>query len=77
DGLTAGLPKSIEVAHKFGERGDLAGAMQLHDCGVIYHPDTPYLLCVMTRGDQHNQMTAAIAETSRMVYDEVTTQMVR
>lgn len=77
DGLVAGLPRNVEVAHKFGERGDLAGAMQLHDCGIVYHPDTPYLLCVMTRGDQQTQMTSAIAETSRMIYDEVTSQMVR
>jgi hypothetical protein len=49
DGLIAGVPQGIRVANKFGERidGDLA---LLHDCGIVYHPAPPYLLCVMTEG---------------------------
>ncbi len=50
DGLVAGVPKNMPVAHKFGER-EYLGKKQLHDCGIIYYPDHPYLLCVMNRGD--------------------------
>lgn len=75
DGLVAGTPKGVEVAHKFGERGDVAGGMQLHDCGIVYHDKTPYLLCIMTRGDRQAEMAKVIAEASQLVYDEVSAQM--
>ena len=39
DGIVAGVPKGIVVAHKFGERAyDTIQEKQLHDCGVIYTP---------------------------------------
>lgn len=49
DGLTAGLPKNVTVAHKFGEHvnGDPKrgiDSVELHDCGVIYGPNLPYFL---------------------------------
>ena len=60
-GLAAGVPESIKIAHKFGERfpsSFLPGQeklkedlLQIHDCGIIYFPKKPYILCVMTRGD--------------------------
>lgn len=50
-GLRKGVPPTIVVSHKYGERFDQdAGIVQLHDCGIIYYPKIPYLLCIMTRG---------------------------
>jgi beta-lactamase class A len=53
DGLVAGVPHGIVVSHKYGEAVVGAGtrdqSVELHDCGIIYHPTSPYLLCVMTR----------------------------
>jgi beta-lactamase class A len=54
DGLRAGVPASIPIAQKFGERSDQYpdGVVQerdLHDCGIVYYPSNPYLLCVMTK----------------------------
>jgi len=72
DGLVAGVPRGIEVAHKFGERSDLPdNQKELHDCGIIYYPDNPYMLCVMTEGYDFAELTRVIAETSRMVYEAV------
>lgn len=56
DGLVAGIPANITIAHKFGQHGtetlpsNAISEWELHDCGIIYHPDRPYFLCVMTRG---------------------------
>lgn len=71
DGVVAGVPKGINAAHKFGERTDPNGTRQLHDCGIIYYPKNPYLLCVMTRGKDYTALSSVIAEISRMVYQEV------
>ncbi len=70
-GLKAGVPTSTVVAHKFGERKVNSITKQLHDCGIVYHPDKPYILCVMTRGDDFDKLSSVIAEISRVVYNRV------
>jgi len=71
--MTARLPKNIKVAHKFGER-KIAGNknnIQLHDCGIVYYPDHPYIFCVMTRGSDFNSQSRFIGDLSKFVFDQV------
>jgi beta-lactamase class A len=70
DGLVAGVPEGVVVAHKFGER-TIEDVKQLHDCGIVYYPDKPYLICIMTRGQDYLQQQSAIAELSKFIYNEV------
>lgn len=71
DGIVAGVPSGITVSHKFGER-ELPGSIrQLHDCGIIYYPNHPYLICVMTRGNDFNNLSKTIKEISEMTYREM------
>ncbi|MDE2312278.1 MAG: serine hydrolase [Patescibacteria group bacterium] len=86
DGLAAGVPANIPVAHKFGESYDASEAPpggyppeQLHDCGIIYYPKHPYILCVMTKGvvpvtknsDNVSSLEKDIQTVSSMVYADV------
>ncbi len=73
DGIVSGVPPTIRVAHKFGNRDLEGGEIQLHDCGIIYHPSTHYLLCIMTSGTDIENERTVIAEISRMVYEEIST----
>ncbi len=75
-GLKAGLPTGIDVAHKFGERELLDGSKQLHDCGIVYFPENPYQLCVMTRGDDWGELQRVVQTVSKMVYNEVNSRRV-
>jgi len=68
-GLRANIPANIVIAHKFGERS-FANTYQLHDCGIIYKKNNPYLLCIMTRGADFNDMSKTIQELSNAVYQE-------
>lgn len=80
-GLVAGVPEGMEVSHKFGERfssGVLLntglipkGDIQLHDCGIVYKPKKPYILCVMTRGTDFKKQEQAIATISKFFYEKV------
>lgn len=77
-GIVAGVPDTIKVAHKFGERIDTTNigsvkktTQQIHDCGIVYYPDKPYILCIMTRGNDIKNQTTAIAEISKFIYNEV------
>lgn len=71
EGIVAGIPKDIKVAHKFGERSNYTdGVNQLHDCGIVYYPENPYLICIMTRGKDFKDLSKVIADISEMIYTE-------
>jgi len=72
NGIVAGVPKDIVIAHKFGERSINGNAdIRLHDCGVVYYPDKPYIICIMTRGDDFRQQEKLISDLSKYVYQAV------
>lgn len=77
DGLAAGVPQGVEVAHKFGEsynqaeiKNGITPLEQFHDCGVVYYPRHPYILCVMTRGEGLQPLEKVIQDISRLVYQD-------
>lgn len=75
-GLVTRLPQDLTIAHKFGEHQDDKGNFkQLHDCGIVYYPSYPYLLCVMTRGQEFANLEKVIQEISLGVYEELNNQI--
>ena len=78
EGIESGVPNEISVAQKFGEvrmtdsNGVLLGK-QLNNCGIIYYPKHPYLLCVMTKmkGDNVRGLEDTVSAVSRIVYKNV------
>lgn len=68
-GLVAGVPPGTTVSHKFGEYSAGDGFKQLHDCGIVYKAKQPYLLCVMTQGDDFEKLAKTIQNISRKVWD--------
>lgn len=73
-GLEAGVPKNIKVAHKFGEFIVSKDDLRLHDCGIVYRPKDPYILCIMTRGTNFDKLASVIAAISKLVYDTLSAQ---
>lgn len=72
NGLRAGVPNNMTIAHKFGEHvseGTTADGVELHDCGIVYHPETNYLLCVMTHANDVASAEAFIKGVSQTVYE--------
>ncbi len=74
-GLAGGVPKDILVAHKFGEHivttDNSLNSTELSDCGIVYHPKHPYLLCIMTQGKDETDLAEAISDASKIIYNEV------
>lgn len=70
EGIVAGVPEGVVVAHKFGERENGSELSQLHDCGIVY-TEQPYVLCVMLRGDTMGELPDIIADISQAVYEGV------
>ncbi len=69
-GLVSGVPSDTIVSHKFGERAyENNSTVQLHDCGIIYKPGRPFLLCVMMRGTDFDILAKNIADIARLVFN--------
>jgi beta-lactamase class A len=77
DGIVSGVDSSVKVAHKFGlyvinrPTAGSPGEEELHDCGIIYHPRHPYLLCIMTKGKSDVSLKRFISKASQIVYKNV------
>ncbi len=73
EGIIKGIDPSVKVAHKFGERVQ-DGAAELHEFGIVYLKNRPYLIGVMTKGKNLNQLPEIISDISKIVFDEMRTK---
>lgn len=69
EGIPAGLPAGVRVAHKTGSITKIE-----HDAGIIYPPNQkPYVLVVLVRGiTDEARAHKLIADISRAVYEDAT-----
>jgi len=70
--LRAGVPEKIMVAHKVGS---ISGLGDSHDCGIIFLPKRPYILCVMSTNTTKEESDRIISAVSRQVYEFMDTDM--
>lgn len=74
-GIRAGVPSEVIVAHKFGERSVYANGQlinrELHDCGIVYKSESPYLLCIMSRGKDFDTLAKNMSDLSALVYKSI------
>ncbi|MBL0105593.1 MAG: serine hydrolase [Bacteroidetes bacterium] len=69
EGLIKGIDPSLTVAHKFGER-IIGNKSQLHEFGIVFVKDNPYLIGVMTSGSNLKQLTSIVGDISKLAFDE-------
>jgi beta-lactamase class A len=75
EGIQTGIPNHIPLAEKYGDSNIVSSAgvqmgKELHNCGIVFYPNHPYLLCVMTKGKDIQSLENVIATISRVVYQE-------
>ncbi len=72
DGIASGLPQNVEVAHKFGEWGDVKTQKhQLSESAIVYLNNSPYLITVMTSGADVKKLPAVISDISKLAYNGI------
>ncbi len=81
DGMASGIPLNVEIASKHGERtielmkdGKETTVYQYHEFGIIYDPNRPFLIGIMTRGSDIDRLTKVTRDITRLVYEEVDQQ---
>jgi beta-lactamase class A len=66
-GMKNKLPANILVARKFGE-ANRAGNRELHESGIVYCENKPYLLIVMSKGFDVKALATMISDISESVF---------
>ena len=74
DKIPAKIPPDIKIAHKIGvyEKIDIDNST-FSDCGIVYIPKRPYILCIMTKGS-NSFAQSTMSLLSKTIYDYVTSQ---
>jgi hypothetical protein len=70
EGILQGVDSTVTVAHKFGERTG-NGFKELHEGGIVYVDNHPYILCIMTRGTDYEKLSDVIGNISRITYNSL------
>lgn len=71
DKIAAPIPTTVKVAHKIGVYADADPAKWVYtDCGIVYVPKRPYIVCVMQQSTDARAQTV-MNDVSKMIYDYV------
>ena len=70
EGFINGLPRGTKVAHKFGEWDDQQ-QFELHESGIIYVKNRPYLLTIMSKGTERKALPGLLSAVTRTVYEQI------
>lgn len=73
DKLVAGVPSNILVAHKIGDYNDEKGNEAFMDCGIVYVPRRPYILCMLSVSDEQTTRER-MQLISKTIYDYVSSR---
>lgn len=71
EGFAKGFPPNTQMWHKFGQWKGRDSESELHESGVVYIKGKPYLITIMTRGNDTEKLAQAIQAICKMIYDEI------
>ena len=66
DKLVAGIPTGVTIAHKIG----VIDKNAYRDCGIIYVPNRPYILCMVSTGTE-DEARIRMSQVSKLIYTYV------
>lgn len=67
-GFKKGFPAGTPMWHKFGERRSEANVHELHESGIVYVRDEPFLITIMTKGHNTDRQAESIAVLCRAIH---------
>lgn len=70
DWMGRGIPADIKVAHKVGIFQGMSLEKSVNsDCGIVYIPNRPFILCVMVKTGDTEKAVPYINDIARMTYE--------
>jgi len=71
DKIPAGVPQNTPVAHKIGVYKQTNDSISHYsDCGIVYVPNRPYILCIMVKNDE-DFARSIMQQISEMTYQYI------
>lgn len=73
-GVGEEIPKDLIFVHRYGGRKYVENNInkyQMYDCGIIYYPDHPYILCASVKGQSMNALEEYLKNLGKEVYSEI------
>ncbi|WP_417612372.1 serine hydrolase [Owenweeksia hongkongensis] len=74
NGIRQAVPAQVVVSQKFGHREIDATHHQYHHFAIVYHPNKPFLIGIMTKGKSPESLQSVIAAIANTIYIEVNRQ---
>ena len=72
EGIVKGVPHGTRVSHKFGEKGsDATHIHNFSETAIVYINNNPYLLTVMTKGNDKAKLPKVIQQISEQIYTNI------
>jgi beta-lactamase class A len=73
-GLKKGVPEGVPVIHKFGsvnlvDQKTQTHIIGFHDCGIVYFPEKPYIVCMMSLGNNQEKLASLIEHVSAYLFN--------
>ncbi len=68
NGMAQGMPKETKMWHKFGEWRYAVQDYELHESGVVYIQDRPYLITIMTKGTDTDKLAGSIRVLTQTIH---------
>ncbi len=73
-GAAKSLPKDVPVAHRhppIQPGAQTNTQIQRGDCGIVYYPNHPYILCVMAQAKDENYIEGFLGHVGQIIYQDV------
>ena len=64
--IKSGLPENIKFSHKVGINNPYSA---FHDCGIVYVPHKPYMICIMSTNTTWEESRETMARISNTAYN--------
>jgi len=68
EGFAKGFPKGTRMWHKFGEWRYEGLDYELHESGIVYVQEVPYLITIMTKGHDTDRQAHSIASIAKALH---------
>ena len=71
EGFAKGFPENTKMWHKYGDWRSAGYDNELHETGIVFIKNKPFLVSIMTKGSDTERLAEAIRIVCKKIYEDV------